>query len=113
MSVEIPLPKDLEFETYNYTGLSPSSSESTTAEALTPSLNPPSLLPIKEGCCQQSPIVSSPQTKGPKGEMKLHLWDILQWKILHCDWRERSYWMQYQAPCGCCEDCCLLGCDAM
>jgi hypothetical protein len=56
-----------EFKIFNYAGRSPSSSESTTPEALTPSANPPSLQPIKEGCCQQNHIVSSPRTKGGGG----------------------------------------------
>ncbi|XP_023716661.1 LIM domain kinase 1 isoform X3 [Cryptotermes secundus] len=67
LSVGMPLPQDLEFDIYNYTGRSPSSSESTTPEALTPSANPPSLQPIKEGCCQQSHIVSSPRPKAGGG----------------------------------------------
>lgn len=41
-------------------GRSPSSSESTTPEALTPSANPPSLQPIKENYCQLPNPVRSP-----------------------------------------------------
>ncbi|XP_046980150.1 LIM domain kinase 1 [Schistocerca americana] len=52
LSVDKPLPKDLEFDIFNYTGRSPSSSESTTPEALTPSANQPPLQPIEEGRCQ-------------------------------------------------------------
>ncbi|XP_063218880.1 LIM domain kinase 1 isoform X2 [Bacillus rossius redtenbacheri] len=49
LSVGMPLPQNLEFDIYNYKGRSPSSSESTTPEALTPAVNSPPLLPIKEG----------------------------------------------------------------
>ncbi|XP_069685846.1 LIM domain kinase 1 isoform X3 [Periplaneta americana] len=63
LSVGMPLPQDLEFDIYNYTGRSPSSSESTTPEALTPSANPPSLQPIKEGCCQQNHLLSSTRNR--------------------------------------------------
>ncbi|KAL0267249.1 UNVERIFIED_CONTAM: hypothetical protein PYX00_009578 [Menopon gallinae] len=47
LSVGVPLPHDLELHIYNYSGKSPSSSESTTPESLTSTVPP--LHPIKEG----------------------------------------------------------------
>ncbi|XP_067015771.1 LIM domain kinase 1 [Anabrus simplex] len=67
LSVGAALPQDLEFDIYHYTGRSPSSSESTTPEALTPSANPPPLQPIKEGCCQQSPLITPPRNRTTGG----------------------------------------------
>ncbi|GLH05264.1 LIM domain kinase 1 [Gryllus bimaculatus] len=67
LSVGVALPQDLEFDIYNYSGRSPSSSESTTPEALTPSSNPPPLHPIKEGCCQQKHILPTPRGCTPGG----------------------------------------------
>ncbi|KAK6636586.1 hypothetical protein RUM43_010248 [Polyplax serrata] len=49
LSVGVPLPQDLVFDIYNYSGKSPNSSESTTPEDSVPATVPPPLLPIEEG----------------------------------------------------------------
>nr|CAD7205412.1 unnamed protein product [Timema douglasi]CAD7415814.1 unnamed protein product [Timema poppensis] len=62
LSVGMPLPHNLEFDIYNYTGRSPNSSESSTPEALTPAVNPPALQPINE---RESFLPKPPRTPSP------------------------------------------------
>lgn len=74
-SVGAPLPPDLDSDIRNYTGPSPSSSESTTPETLGPQLKP-----IKEGlvhqekkrvnCCEDSTLEREPSIKD-SGEFKM------------------------------------------
>nr|CAD7415324.1 unnamed protein product [Timema cristinae]CAD7435112.1 unnamed protein product [Timema monikensis] len=61
LSVGMPLPHNLEFDIYNYTGRSPNSSESSTPEALTPAVNPSALQPINE----RESFLPKPRTPSP------------------------------------------------
>lgn len=77
-----------------YIGRSPSSSESTTPEALTPSANPPCLQPIKEGCCQQSHLISLPRTKVGGGATPVRSSSPVESTALWLVWE--TYWLYYQ-----------------